>query len=250
MGVGGTRPLSPQRSRLKVKSVSAGGGERGGDSPGPFVRRPPRALALRLLRPVGSGGGECRSPAGSEGGSGHAPVTRSRLSPPGKEGVLVAVGERWDPGVRDPREGRREGGIKRRRRRRVARSGERLASNPGVRVPSPRAQRAASAQRRAATSQKGGNSGRGRRSRNRLPRHGSSKGWEALAFDGYGRGEGGWPRSEPTQTSGLGGLGNPGAKRGGGKDSNGDAPSSHSAAAGLREKDPTRGRCSGEGNGR
>lgn len=55
------------------------------------------------------------------------------------------------------------------------------------------------------------------------------------------------PRSEPTETSRLLGLGDPGAKRGDSKDSNGDGLRSHSAATGFLEKDPTRGWCFDEG---
>lgn len=162
-------------------------------------------------------------------------------------------GELWDLGVRDPEEGPREGDIKRTRRddvgwQRARKDGEGLASDPGVRVPRHRAQQEASAQRRAAE-REGIPGGRGRRSQHRLPRHRSSRGWEVLTLDGYGRGEGGLPQSAPTETSGLLGLGDPRAKRGDSKDSNGDGLSSHSAASGFREKDPTRGWCFDEGNG-
>lgn len=55
------------------------------------------------------------------------------------------------------------------------------------------------------------------------------------------------PWSKPTETSGLLGLGDPRAKRGDSKDSNRDGLSSHSAATGFPEKDPTRGCCFDEG---
>lgn len=126
-------------------------------------------------------------------------------------------------------------------------TGEGLASDLGSRVsshPAPGSQRS---EESSAQTQREGIPGEGGRSQHRLPRHRSPRGWEVLALDGHGRGEGGMPRSKPTETSGLLGLEDPRAKRGDSKDSNESGLSSHSVATGFPEKDPTRGCCFDEG---
>lgn len=101
--------MSSQSSRLKVKSVSAEGGE-GGGSPGPFVRRRGRSPSASSAGP-GAGEGSAALLQGERAGAATLLSLGARCHRLGKGGV--GSRERWDPGVRDPKEGRREGDIKR-----------------------------------------------------------------------------------------------------------------------------------------